>query len=57
MPVWLQIDSIRPDQVQSAVDYYVDYKAEIDDQIRRNQEDIDPGLVPPVAAVGVLQPG
>ena len=30
---------IRPDQVQSAVGYYVEYKAEIDDQIRHNQEE------------------
>jgi len=32
---------VRPDQVQSAVDYYVEYKAEIEDQIRRNQEEAD----------------
>src|SRR3984893_17629854 len=30
---------VRPDQVQSAVDYYVDYQAEIDKQIRRNQQE------------------
>jgi uncharacterized protein (DUF433 family) len=32
---------IRPDQVQSAVGYYVDYTAEIEDQIRRNREEAD----------------
>jgi hypothetical protein len=28
---------IRPDQVQSAVDFCIDHKAEIEDQIRGNQ--------------------
>ena len=32
---------IRPDQVQSAVDYYVEYRTEIEDQIRRNQEEAE----------------
>jgi uncharacterized protein (DUF433 family) len=32
---------IRPDQVQSAVDYCVEYRTEIEDQIRRNQEEAE----------------